>query len=144
MRAIEIEIAKREALFPVCSYTYKVFPKTDEAKVNFSLFKKDKGPMEKNVFELVKKYFKAEEPAFQGTASFFYDEQDQSKRIAEVKSIAMWQMAEQWVPGISHPNSNKKTFYKTLTEGEDFVIEVGEKIVHDQPTPLTFEDIKAL
>jgi len=31
-----------------------------------------------------------------------------------------------------------------LVEGKDFKIKIGKKIVHEQPKPLSFDDIKEL
>lgn len=140
MHAYQKEIAKREMLNLVCSYLYKVTPLSDQAKLFFAIFNKNSGPIEKITPSFLEKYLKVDRKPFVGKISFYYDETDEAK----VKSLAVWNMAESCVPGINHPNSGKKTTYAPLEEGKDFKVEVGEKIIHEQPKPLTFDDIRDL
>jgi hypothetical protein len=146
MSTFEVEVQKREKLYPLFSYPYQVIPLTDQAKIAFALFKKDRGPIEGNYANLIKKYLKADKVPFKGQATFCYEDPKETEEnlISSVKELANFNMAERSVPGISSPLSGKRTYYVALTEGEDYKIEVGEKIVHEQPKILSFDDIKAL
>ncbi|PLR79702.1 hypothetical protein CVD25_06490 [Bacillus canaveralius] len=146
MYPFEKEIAKREMLAIVCSYPYKVIPLSDRAKLAFALFNKNSGPLEKTTAAFFEKYLNVEKEPFVGQVSFYYDDPYESEGSLKrtTKERAIWWMAENWVSGITHPNSDRGTFFASLTEGEDYKVEVGEKIVHEQPKALTFDDIKAL
>lgn len=144
MHAFEKEIAKTEMLTPVCSYPYKVIPLSDQAKLAFALFNKNSGPLERTTAAFLKKYLNVEKGPFVGKMTFYYEESNETVRKSETKQLAIWNMAESWVPGIFHTHSGKSSFYTALAEGKDYKVEVGEKIVHEQPKALTFDDIKAL
>jgi hypothetical protein len=140
------ELSKREMITPVCSYPYKVVPLTDQAKLGFAMFNKKSGPVERSNAEVIKKFLNMDKPPFIGQRTFYYDDPNETEeqRKNETKELAIWRMAESWVPGISHPKSDRKNAYTTLVYDRDYTIEVGEKIIHEQPERLTFEDIKAL
>ncbi|APH07213.1 hypothetical protein [Bacillus weihaiensis] len=146
MRPYEKEILRREMISLVYSYPYKVVPLSDDAKLAFALFNKQRGPIPPNAAEVIKKYLNLEKPPFIGQMSFYYDDPNESEdaRMIMTKELAIKKMAECWVPGISHVDSLRKNSYPPLKEGSDFTIEVGKKIIHDQPLTLTFDDIKAL
>ncbi|WP_154675704.1 hypothetical protein [Parafrankia elaeagni] len=144
MHAYEKEIAKREGLMPLCSYPYKVIPVSDQAKLFFALFNKKRGPIEKTTPQFIEKYLKTDKFPFTGKISFYYDNPNESERGNEVRSLVNWNMAENWVPGIQHPKSGKISTQRTLEEGKDYRIEIGEKIMNEQPKKLSFNDIKAL
>ncbi|MBP1944633.1 hypothetical protein [Cytobacillus luteolus] len=146
MYTFEKEILKREMLVPVCSYEYKVIPLSDSAKTAFALFNKRNGELERNRADLHKKYLKLDEFPFAGQRTFYYEDPQESEetRKVMVKELAIMNMADRWVPGISHHEIKKGTGWAPLIEGTDFVVEIGEKIVHEKPKNLTFDDIKAL
>ncbi|MRX56726.1 hypothetical protein GJU41_22545 [Bacillus idriensis] len=143
MYAFEKEILKRENPAIFCSYPYKVIPLSDQAKIAFAKHNKKSGPMESNA-NTVKKYLNVEKKPFVGMVSFPFDDPNEANFIRETKSRAIWKMTESGVPGVFHHDSGIKSYYVTLHEGKDFKIEVGEKIIHEQPQSLTFEDIKTL
>jgi hypothetical protein len=140
------QLAKMEMITPVCSYPYKVVPLTEQAKLAFSLFNKKSGPMENRNADVIKKYFNMDKPPFIGQRTFYYDDPNETEeqRKNETKELAIWRMAESWVPGINHPKSFKTSSYKALIPDKDYIVEIGEKIIHEQPEIFTFDDIKAL
>jgi predicted nucleic acid-binding Zn ribbon protein len=146
MHAFQREIQKREMLSPVFSYPYKVIPISEQAKVAFSLFNKRNGLLEKTHAELIKKYLNVEKFPFIGNMTFYYEDSNETEEQhkAATKELAIKNMADRWVPGVHHPDVKKNTNYVDLHEGTDFEIEIGEKVVYEQPDVLTFEDIKAL
>lgn len=147
MYSFEKEIAKREMLHPVVSYPYQVVPISEQAKLHFGLTVKKSGPIEKLV-NLFKKGEELTEFPFVGQRTFFYDDPKESEqdRIQAVKQLAQFNMARHGVRGISYkdPHWDLKSFNATLREGEDYKIQVGEKIVHEQPKTLTWDDVEAL
>lgn len=146
MRTFEKELAVKEAQTMVCSYPYKVIPLTEQAKLAFALYSKKRGPADEKNAIVIKKYLDMDKHPFVGRKGFYYDDpsEPEEKRKAETKDHAIWLMTESNVPGISHRNSGKRTYYRELYEGVDYEIQVGEKIIHNQPERLTFEDIKTL
>lgn len=103
MHAFEKEIAKKEMLSIACSYPYQVIPISEQAKANFGLFNKKRGPIERfkdflarNVTEEKMQVF-----PYKGQMSFYFDDPDETTRIAEVKNFVQWNMARFGVPGIN-------------------------------------------
>jgi hypothetical protein len=146
MHSFEKEILKREMLHPVASYPYKVIPLTNKAKLSFSLFNKRNGELERSNAELFKKYLNVDKFPFVGQMTFYYDDPKESEEVRKelTKDLAIRNMAERWVPGVTHVDVKKSTGFGALIKDEDYTIEVGEKITHEQPKTLTFADIKAL
>ncbi|MFD2118162.1 hypothetical protein ACFSTH_11690 [Paenibacillus yanchengensis] len=144
MFAFEKEIAEREMLTPVCSYSYQVISISDQAKLNFGLSLKKRGPIEKLV-DLFKKGEKLNDYPFVGQITFFHDDLNE-KRIEETKELAQLNMARYGIKGINYTENgfNYVSFNASLREGKDYKIKVGEKIIHEQPRKLTFDDIKVL
>ena len=148
MNAFEKEVAEREALTPLYSYPYEVEPISEQAVSFFSIYCRGGGPIpqSKAEFERIKKDFKLDKSPFVGQMTFYYDDprQSEQERIRTTKNAAIKNMADRHVPGIYHHNSPAKNPYFALVEGQDYEVKVGEKIVHEQPERLSFDNIKAL
>lgn len=147
MFAFEKEIAEIEMLTPLFSYPYQVVAISDQAKLHFGLELKKRGPMEK-LMNLIKKGEEVNEFPFVGERIFFYDDptEPEKSRIEVTKELAKFNMAYRGIRGISYYGKgfNYNSWNASLKEGEDYKIKVGEKIIHQQPQKLSFDDIKAL
>lgn len=103
--------------------------------------------MEKSI-NLIKRGEEADEHPFVGKRTFFHDDPNESEetRIEATKVLAKFSMARYGVRGISYTGHGYSyvSLNASLSEGEDYKIIVGEKIIHEQPRYLTFDDIKAL
>ncbi|MCM3637731.1 hypothetical protein M3152_08350 [Sporosarcina luteola] len=145
MRAFERQVAELECHNVLFSYPYQVKPITDQAIAFFAIHGRDGGPIPKNKTEF-EKNLKLDRYPFKGSRAFYYDDPNESEdeRIKSTKNLAVLNMADRHVPGIYHIKSIGKNPYIALTEGTDYEIEVSEKIVHEQPKKLSFDDIKAL
>lgn len=148
MYAFEKEIAKLEAIETAVSYPYQVIPLSEQAKLHFGLFNRERGPLEK-----MKDFFKrnlTEEKLqrfpFKGNMSFFYDETNETLRIGEVKDLVKWNMARFGIPGINYKGKDAHyiSYMVAISEGTDYKIEIGKKVVHEKPVRLTFDDVKTL
>jgi hypothetical protein len=146
----EIEIARREQLFHFYSYPYKVVPISDRAKQSFYVYMlPTRGPLMpitgKMISEVVTEENLARYP-FSGKLTFVYDDpkQTESTRIEMARMHAIWSMANSGVDGFSHPDLRIKSYVAVLTEGIDYRIEIGDKIVYKRPAELSYDVIKAL
>ena len=147
----EIEIARREQLFYYYSYPYKVVPLSVSAKQNFYLYmlRNNSRPLSpitpKMISEVVTEENLSLHP-FSGKFALCYDDpkQTESVRIEMARNHAIWSMARARVSGFTHQDVVIKTFTAVLTEGVDYRIEVGDKIVYDRPGELSYDVIKAL
>lgn len=150
MFGYEIEIARREALFPFYSYPYKVVPLSENAKLSFYVRMLKKSSMQlpvtaKMLSEVVTEENLSLHP-FSGKLTFFYDDpkQTESTRIEMARKHAVRNLAEGRVSGFNYQDSGIKTYVADFTEGVDYRIEIGEKIVHEIPGELSYDVIKAL
>ncbi len=145
MKKLDIEIAKRERKSPVVSYSYKVEPITEQAILAFAHYGHRKGTI-KDLRYIVEDNPALRKKPFVGEYTFFYDnpEETEEQRISIVTEHAIWSMAQFFVPGITHLNSDRKTFYVSLKKDVDYRVEVGEKVTHEQPKKLSFDDIVKL
>lgn len=146
MNAFEKERANLEATEIVCFYPYEVIPLTGQAKTAFALYNKSAqgGPVEPKLTKFIDKFLNLKKPAFTGEMPFYDEDLNENVMVERTRDLVKWKMAQEGVPGISHPKSSKSSFYTALAEGEDYTIKVGEKITPEQPKKLTFADIKAL
>ncbi|NMO97461.1 hypothetical protein [Paenibacillus lemnae] len=147
MSKLEKEIAEQEMLTPLFSYPYQVVAISDQAKTNFGLSLKKGGPLEK-LKDLFKRAEELHHSPFVGQRTFYYDDPNEPEkdRIEATKELAKHNMAYGGIMGISYRRNGYASISHAtpLEEGKDYKIKVGEKIIHEQPEKLTFDDIKAL
>lgn len=145
MNLIQNEVMKRERLYPVYSYPYKVVPLSEQGKLAFAHYANERGSV-KEVWTLVKDNPALDKQPFVGECSFYHDDPKESEEALKSVTIehAIWNMAEKGVPGISHMHSGRRSYYVALKRGEDYEVIMGEKVAHDPPKELSFNDIKAL
>lgn len=150
MFGYEIEIARREALFPFYSYPYKVVPLSENAKLSFYVCMLKTNSMrlpvtEKMISEVVTEENLDLHP-FSGKLTFFYDDpkKTENTRIEMARKHAIWNLAAGGVSGFNYQDSGIKTYVADFTEGVDYRIEIGEKIVYQIPGELSYDVIKAL
>lgn len=146
----EIEIARREALFPFYSYPYKVVPISENAKLSFYVRMLPTNGMllpvtAKMLATVVTEENLARHP-YSGKLTFFYDDPKQTERtrIEMARLHAVWSMANARVGGFSHESIQVSGGIAALKEGVDYRIEIGEKIVYKRPGELSYDVIKAL
>lgn len=147
----EIEIARREQLFPYYSYPYKVVPLSENAKMSFYTYMLRNGSRQlmaitkKMIAEVVTEENLSLFP-FSGKLSFFYDDQKQTEsvRIEMAKKHAIQTLTRYSVSGFNYQDSGITTYVADFIEGVDYRIEIGEKIVYKRPGELSYDVIKAL
>lgn len=145
MNKIDIEIAKRERLHPMITYSYHIEPLTEQANIAFAHYGNERGGI-KNLWNIVKDNPALKKSPFIGKYVLYYADphETEERREVLVSEHATWYMAECFVPGITHMKSDRRTFYISLEKDVDYRVVIGKKIVHEQPTKLTFDDIKEL
>ncbi len=150
MYSYEIEIARREQLYPFYSYPYKVVPISENAKLSFYIRMLPSNGMllpvtAKMLAEVVTEEKLACHP-YSGKLTFFYDDpnQTESTRIEMARMHAIWSMANARIGGFSHESIQVSGGIAALTEGVDYRIEIGDKIVYPVPGELSYDVIKAL
>lgn len=151
MHAFEKELKKREMLTPAFSYSYKVVPLSDQAKFYYAVYLKRRItsglhlPVSKVDLALVNEKNLAKHP-FSGQLMFYYEDPKETAEIHEtmVREHALQNMARSTVSGFSHKDVSIKKYIADLVEGTDYRIEIGERVIYEQPKTLTFDDIKAL
>lgn len=149
MFEFEKQIMKAEGKFPVISYPYKVVPISDEAKFSFAKYKNTlhRFLSDKEKKRFIEKNLNVKQVPFVGEVKFYEDMKEENIKI-EVNQRVLKTLAIYEVPGVSYsdPDGSFKRFMTSpLKYGKDFVIEIGEKIIHEsKQEKLTFADIKAL
>lgn len=149
MFEFEKQIMKAEGKFPMVIYPYKVRPITDEAKFSFAKFKNLPRHLlsdsEKKRF--IKENLNVERSPFIGEVTLCEDVKGENLRL-EIEQYVLRTLAMNDVPGVDYKDPfgiYKKVNFSNLEYRKDFIIEIGEKIIHEsKQEKLTFADIKAL
>lgn len=152
MSPYEVQLKKEERLYPECSYTYQIKPLSEWAEVEFAKHfkRKGKGGLQLPVTKDEKKHYLTDEylseHPFSGTATLYYDNPNDSKssRVDLVKDCANLNMARHFIVGFRDTRLHIRLNTPIMKEGKDYEIIVSDKITHDKPNPMTFDDIKAL